>query len=73
MPNADFVSKHAENAHGTYKPTLTAMEAMSQLVDLKMQIHRFEVAFNNLIQGVFFYDGSRTLVLANRRYAEHDR
>jgi PAS domain-containing protein len=70
MPNADFIAKHAEDAHGTYKPMLTAMEAMTQLVDLKMQIHRFEVAFNNLIQGVCFFDGSRILVLANRRYAE---
>jgi PAS domain-containing protein len=70
MPNADFIAKHAENVHGTYKPTLTAMEAMTQLADLKMQIHRFEVAFNNLNQGVCFFDGSRTLVLANRRYAE---
>ncbi len=37
---------------------------------LHSQIDRFEVALNNLTQGVCFYDGGRRLILANRRYAD---
>ena len=37
---------------------------------LQTQIDRFEVALNNLTQGVCFFDGSRRLILANRRYAD---
>jgi diguanylate cyclase (GGDEF)-like protein len=40
------------------------------LSDLRIQNHRFDVALNNLIQGVCFFDGSRRLILANRRFAE---
>jgi diguanylate cyclase (GGDEF)-like protein len=40
------------------------------LSDLRIQNDRFDVALNNLIQGVCFFDGSRRLILANRRYAE---
>jgi len=70
MPNIAFIPRHAANLNGTYKPSLTAAEAADQLTSLKLQIHRFEIAINNLIQGVCFFDGSRHLVLANRRYAE---
>jgi PAS domain S-box-containing protein len=31
---------------------------------------RFDVALNNINQGVCFFDGQRRLILANRRYAE---
>jgi diguanylate cyclase (GGDEF)-like protein len=31
---------------------------------------QLDVALNNLIQGVCFFDGARRLILANRRYAE---
>ena len=37
---------------------------------VQSQIDRFEVALNNLTQGVCFFDGSRRLILANRRYAD---
>lgn len=37
---------------------------------LESQIDRFEVALNNLTQGVCFFDGGRRLILANRRYAD---
>ena len=37
---------------------------------LHSQIERFEVALNNLTQGVCFFDGGRRLILANRRYAD---
>ena len=37
---------------------------------LHAQIDRFEVALNNLTQGVCFFDGARRLILANQRYAE---
>ena len=37
---------------------------------LQSQIDRFEVALNNLTQGVCFFDGSRRMILANRRYAD---
>ena len=37
---------------------------------LESQIERFEVALNNLTQGVCFFDGGRRLILANRRYAD---
>jgi diguanylate cyclase (GGDEF)-like protein len=37
---------------------------------LQAQIDRFEVALNNLTQGVCFFDGARRLILANQRYAE---
>ena len=40
------------------------------LFDLRMQNHRFDVALNNLVQGVCFFDGARRLILANRRFAE---
>jgi diguanylate cyclase (GGDEF)-like protein len=38
--------------------------------DQQAQIRRFDVALNNLTQGVCFFDGSQRLILANRRYAE---
>ncbi len=38
--------------------------------DLQIQNHRFDVALNNLTQGVCFFDGKQRLILANRRYAE---
>src|ERR1700733_5140328 len=31
---------------------------------------RFDVALNNINQGVCFFNGQRRLILANRRYAE---
>ena len=37
---------------------------------LQSQIDRFDVALNNLTQGVCFFDGNRCLILANRRYAD---
>jgi diguanylate cyclase (GGDEF)-like protein len=37
---------------------------------LQTQIDRFDVALNNLTQGVCFFDGARRLILANQRYAE---
>src|ERR1700722_1689765 len=37
---------------------------------VQTQIDRFEVALNNLTQGVCFYDGNRRLILAHRRYAD---
>ncbi|HTI78846.1 MAG TPA: EAL domain-containing protein [Acetobacteraceae bacterium] len=40
------------------------------LCALHSQIERFEVALNNLTQGVCFFDGGRRLILANRRYAD---
>jgi diguanylate cyclase (GGDEF)-like protein len=36
----------------------------------QIQIDRFDMALNNLTQGVCFFDGARRLILANRRYAE---
>lgn len=42
----------------------------TDLSELRIQNHRFDVALNNLIQGVCFFDGSRRLILANRRFAE---
>ena len=38
--------------------------------ELQIQNHRFDVALNNLTQGVCFFDGRQRLILANRRYAE---
>ena len=38
--------------------------------ELQIQNHRFDVALNNLTQGVCFFDGTQRLILANRRYAE---
>ena len=38
--------------------------------ELQIQNHRFDVALNNLTQGVCFFDGAHRLILANRRYAE---
>ena len=38
--------------------------------ELELQNHRFDVALNNLSQGVCFFDGRQRLILANRRYAE---
>src|ERR1700729_1014077 len=40
------------------------------MFDLRLQNHRFDVALNNLVQGVCFFDGAKRLILANRRYAE---
>lgn len=37
---------------------------------MQSQIDRFDVALNNLTQGVCFFDGNRCLILANRRYAD---
>jgi PAS domain-containing protein len=36
----------------------------------EVQLRRFDVALNNLTQGVCFFDGAHRLILANRRYAE---
>jgi diguanylate cyclase (GGDEF)-like protein len=38
--------------------------------ELQIQNHRFDVALNNLTQGVCFFDGAQRLILANQRYAE---
>jgi diguanylate cyclase (GGDEF)-like protein len=38
--------------------------------ELQIPNHRFDVALNNLTQGVCFFDGRQRLILANRRYAE---
>jgi len=38
--------------------------------EVLVQLDRFDVALNNLTQGVCFFDGARRLILANRRYAE---
>ena len=38
--------------------------------ELQIQNHRFDVALNNLTQGVCFFDGKQRLILANHRYAE---
>jgi PAS domain-containing protein len=38
--------------------------------ELQIQNHRFDVALNNLTQGICFFDGKQRLILANRRYAE---
>ncbi len=38
--------------------------------ELQIQNQRFDVALNNLTQGVCFFDGAHRLILANRRYAE---
>jgi diguanylate cyclase (GGDEF)-like protein len=38
--------------------------------ELQIQNHRFDVALNNLTQGVCFFDGRQRLILANRRYTE---
>ena len=41
-----------------------------QLRRLNAQNRRFDLALNNISQGVCFFDGDQKLVLANRRYAE---
>src|SRR5262245_55501158 len=55
-------------------PTLSAEVSQAPLsgtaADALAQLSRFDVALNNLIQGVCFFDGNRRLILANRRYAE---
>ena len=38
--------------------------------DQQAQLQRYEVALNNLSQGVCFFDCAQRLILANRRYAE---
>jgi PAS domain-containing protein len=52
------------------EPLHQATDKTSGMYDLLLQNQRFDVALNNLSQGVCFFDGSRRLVLANRRYAE---
>jgi PAS domain-containing protein len=70
MPGNDHIAKHTDTAVATHKAMITADEARSQFVDLRLQAHRLEVALNNITQGVCFFDGGRNLVLANRSYAE---
>jgi len=38
--------------------------------ELQIRNHRFDVALNNLTQGVCFFDGKQRMILANQRYAE---
>lgn len=54
------------------QPTpISSAEAVSHVLrDQQAQIERFDVALNNLTQGVCFFDGDHRLILANRRYAE---
>jgi PAS domain-containing protein len=40
------------------------------LVLAQMQQLRFEIALENMIEGLCFFDGAQRLILSNRRYAE---
>jgi C4-dicarboxylate-specific signal transduction histidine kinase len=45
-------------------------QSTTLLTTAQMQQLRFEVALENMIEGLCFFDGAQRLILSNRRYAE---